>query len=51
MSLVTEIYPKWSGAVPATLLFGPGGVLLEAWEGDTSLEEFQTKVQQHLGDQ
>ncbi|MGE0527323.1 MAG: redoxin domain-containing protein [Bdellovibrionales bacterium] len=48
LQFVTQIFPGWSGAVPATLLFGPDLKILDAWEGDTSLEEFESRVQPHL---
>ena len=48
LKFVSEIYPNWSGAVPTTVLIGPGGKIVDAWEGDTSGEEFQTKIQPHL---
>ncbi len=48
LKFVTEIFPKWSGAIPATVLFGPKGDIVDAWEGDTSLEEFEAKIKPHL---
>ena len=41
---VSQIYPKWSGAVPATLLMNSDLKILDAWEGDTTLEEFEERV-------
>lgn len=51
LKFVSDIYPKWSGAIPMTLLFGPDMSIVEAWEGDTSLEEFEARVQKHLKEQ
>lgn len=48
LKFVSEIYPNWSGAVPMSLLMGADGKIIEAWEGDTSLEEFEARVQRHL---
>ncbi|NJM09687.1 MAG: redoxin domain-containing protein [Bdellovibrionaceae bacterium] len=48
LKFVTEIYPQWSGAVPTTLLIGPDQKIVDAWEGDTSLQEFEKRVQRHL---
>jgi len=48
LKFVTEIYPQWSGAVPTTLLIGPDQQIVDAWEGDTSLEEFEARVQRQL---
>jgi thiol-disulfide isomerase/thioredoxin len=48
LKFVSEIYPNWSGAIPMSLLIGADGKVIEAWEGDTSLEEFEARVQRHL---
>lgn len=45
---VTQIFPKWEGAVPATVLLGPQMEVLDGWEGDTSLEEFKQHILPHL---
>ncbi len=44
LRFVSQIYPKWSGAVPATLLMDRNLKILDAWEGDTTLEEFEQRV-------
>ena len=49
LSFVTEIYPKWEGAVPTTLLFNPQAKLLDAWEGDATLAEFEEHITHQLG--
>jgi thiol-disulfide isomerase/thioredoxin len=48
VQFVTEIYPKWSGSVPTTLLIGADGQVKDAWEGDTTLEEFERRVTRQL---
>jgi thiol-disulfide isomerase/thioredoxin len=48
LQFVTEIYPKWEGAVPTTLLFGPKMDIVEAWEGDATLKEFEERIMRHL---
>jgi thiol-disulfide isomerase/thioredoxin len=48
LNFVTEIWPDWHGAVPATVLLGPDLKILDAWEGDTSLDEFRSRVEKHL---
>ncbi len=48
LKFITEIYPNWTGAVPTTLLIGADQKIVDAWEGDTSLEEFEARVQRHL---
>jgi thiol-disulfide isomerase/thioredoxin len=45
---VTDIYPKWSGSVPTTILMGGDGQIKDAWEGDTTLEEFEQRVTRQL---
>ncbi|MGE4133689.1 MAG: TlpA family protein disulfide reductase [Bdellovibrionales bacterium] len=48
LKFVSEIYPEWTGAVPTTLILGPDLKILDAWEGDTSLEEFETRIDRQL---
>lgn len=48
LNFVADIFPKWSGAVPVTLLLGPDLQVLDAWEGDTSLKELHERVTKHL---
>jgi thiol-disulfide isomerase/thioredoxin len=48
LNFVTDIWPDWHGAVPATVLLGPDLKILDAWEGDTSLDEFRSRVEKHL---
>jgi thiol-disulfide isomerase/thioredoxin len=45
---VTDIYPKWKGSVPTTILLGGDGQVKDAWEGDTTLEEFERRVTRQL---
>jgi thiol-disulfide isomerase/thioredoxin len=49
LSFVTQIYPGWSGAVPASVIVSSDMHVLDAWEGDTSLEEFTARVTKQLG--
>lgn len=48
LKFVSQIYPQWSGAVPATLLMNSDLKILDAWEGDSSLEELKQRVQKQL---
>ncbi len=48
LKFVSQIYPQWTGAVPASVLFNPELKILDAWEGDSSLEELQQRVQKQL---
>lgn len=48
VKFVTEIYPEWRGAIPATILIGGDGQIKDAWEGDTTLEEFEQRVNRQL---
>lgn len=45
---IRELFPKWQGSVPATLLYGQDGQLVDAWEGETSPAEFENRVSKHL---
>jgi len=35
-TFVNELEPKWSGAIPVTLLYDAGGKLVRLWEGKAS---------------
>lgn len=48
LKFVTEIYPKWTGSVPTSVLMKQDLEIVDAWEGDTSLEEFEMRVKRHL---
>jgi thiol-disulfide isomerase/thioredoxin len=48
LEFVTQIYPKWEGAVPTTLLLGPKLDILDAWEGDATQAEFEMRILRHL---
>ena len=48
LKFITEIYPRWSGAVPTSLLIGADQKIKDAWEGDTTLEEFEERVSRQL---
>lgn len=48
LNFVAKIFPNWSGAVPATVMFGRNQEVVESWEGDATQEEFEAKVQKHL---
>jgi thiol-disulfide isomerase/thioredoxin len=47
-AFITAFHPDWTGALPATLVYGPGGELLEFWEGEVSHDELHAKVTRHL---
>ena len=48
LNFVAEIFPKWTGAVPATVLFGPNAEILDAWEGDTTWTTLEKRVSSKL---
>lgn len=48
LQFVSQIYPKWEGAVPTTVLIGPQLKIVDAWEGDATLAEFEKRVMRHL---
>lgn len=39
---------EWSGAVPATFVYGSDGALLAFWEGKVSYKELKSRVTKHL---
>lgn len=41
---ITAFNEGWSGALPATALYGRGGELAEFWEGKTSYEDLSERV-------
>ena len=41
---IDRVYPKWDGALPATLIYDGSGKLRSFWEGETSYTEFEQKV-------
>lgn len=47
---ITDIFPRWSGAVPANVLLGPDLAIKDAWEGQTSAEEFRLRILKQLGE-
>jgi thiol-disulfide isomerase/thioredoxin len=49
IKFVNQIFPQWEGAVPASILFGPKLQIVDAWEGDATLAEFEERVTKHLG--
>lgn len=48
VDFITKIFPKWEGAVPASVLLGPQLEIVDSWEGETSLEEFKQRITPHL---
>jgi thiol-disulfide isomerase/thioredoxin len=48
LNFVAEVYPAWTGAVPATVLMGKDLKILDAWEGDTTYEELQERLNKQL---
>ncbi len=48
LEFVTQIYPKWEGAVPTSLLTGPKLEILDSWEGDATLAEIEERIMRHL---
>ena len=41
---INGLEPRWSGALPATILFDASGTRRQFWEGKTSYESFLAKV-------
>lgn len=45
---IGAIYPEWSGALPATIIYGPGGKILKFWMGEAPYEKFESAVKPFL---
>jgi thiol-disulfide isomerase/thioredoxin len=48
MEFINGLEPRWSGSIPATLLYGRDGALAEFWEGKASYTTFAGKVRRLL---
>lgn len=48
LGMAGELFPGWSGAIPATLMLGGDGQYLDGWEGDTSKSEFISRIEAQL---
>lgn len=48
LKFVSQIFPKWSGAVPTSVLMNSQAEIVDAWEGEASLEELKERVRKHL---
>lgn len=48
LSFVSKIFPQWTGAVPATVIFDQDMKIVDSWEGDATFEEFEKRLQKHL---
>ena len=47
---VTAMHAGWSGALPATFLYGPDGAVRAYWEGKIDdYEDLERRVRAHLG--
>jgi len=44
MQFINAVHPKWSGAIPATLLYDAHGRLLDFWEGGADSAQFERAV-------
>jgi len=47
-AFIDNISPDWSGAIPTSLFYGPGGALLQAWEGARPYEDHERFVRSVL---
>ena len=45
---IQAIYPDWSGALPATAVYGPGGSQVDFWEGARTFEEIDERLRSIL---
>lgn len=49
MEFIDGLSKRWSGALPATFLFGRDGQLLELWQGKVSFETLEKSLIEHGG--
>ena len=42
---MSAFHPDWTGALPATLLYGPDGDVRDFWEGKTTYDELRSRVE------
>lgn len=45
---ITTLYPEWTGAIPATLIFDQNGAILNQWQGAASRDEFEAAIEAAL---
>jgi thiol-disulfide isomerase/thioredoxin len=43
-SFISSVHREWSGALPATVVYGPGGELRDFWEGAVQEAELEKKI-------
>ena len=48
MSFINKLSSDWSGALPATFVFGADGRLLSYWEGEADTSKFAGAMDQAL---
>jgi thiol-disulfide isomerase/thioredoxin len=46
---INALYPDWTGAIPATLIFDEHARLLKQWQGAATREEFESALHEVLG--
>jgi thiol-disulfide isomerase/thioredoxin len=42
--MFSQLFPKWTGAIPATVLLAPDFSVRDGWEGETSEKEFSERI-------
>ena len=47
-TFVDTLNPQWSGAIPASFFFGPGGELRQWWEGKAEHEKYRATAESLL---
>jgi len=46
---INSFYREWSGGLPATIIYGPNGTVVDFWEGSASYETLRTRVNRAMG--
>ncbi len=48
LKFIETLYPQWSGAIPASLIFNQSGKLLDHWQGGATQEQFEAAIEKAL---
>jgi len=48
MAFINELHREWTGALPATFVYGSDGTLLDFWQGKASYAKLDSTIMQYL---
>lgn len=49
MKFIETLYPEWSGALPASLIYDSQGNLIKFWQGAATYEDLKANIEKSLG--